>query len=459
MKIFKLTAVTLTALLTFGCGSSGGSNDDPVIDDPTPTTPDPVETNQYASITDTDETDTGELRYKFSEGMTTGKVVASFLYQDGETETAYLSLFDSKNSTNSLIGELKFDEGNVTLRGDDTLVASFTPGEWFDVEMTWNTSSTTDAGTYTVTINGQDYGSFTSQNVTPGVAVTATTVKFSSNTGTATTALAVDDFAVYADEEATSLIFEDDYERYELAADLTADTTEYNSSSFSVVVAGTNDDETTQPPVEEGSTQVAAITDNDSTANDSGEIRYKFDAGMTTGKVTVSYLYDANETESAYLSLFDTKNSTSSLIGDLKFDEGKISLRGEDALGTIANFTPGAWMDIEVTWNTTSATEVGTYTVTIDGAVIGTYDSQNSDLNLNEDGLVEVTAISMKLSSNSGVSDYTLYVDDLAIYADEAGETLEFADDYEDSAIGTDLVASPYSTNGYSAVVAAQPTL
>ncbi len=195
---------------------------------------DPVD-NQVAAITDNDEGDTGELRYKFDEGMTTGTHKVRMFYSVDETESAYVSLFDSANSTKSLIGELKLDEGKVTLRGEDSWGTTFTPGEWVDLEMLWDTSSNSEVGTYTVKVNGTEYGPFDSFNTTPGVEVTATAIKFSSNSGTAETTLYIDDYKVYSDTVGETEVFVDDYEGYSIGADLTS--SPYNSSSFSAVVS------------------------------------------------------------------------------------------------------------------------------------------------------------------------------------------------------------------------------
>lgn len=206
-----------------------------VLDGNSPGNPtDPVD-NQVAAITDTDTTDTGELRYKFDEGMTTGLHKVSMFYSVGETESAYVSLFDEKNSTSSLIGELRLDEGKITLRGEDEQVATFTPGTWVDLEMSWDTSSESEPGNYWVKIDGVEYGPYTSQNSGYGVPVTATTIKFSSNSGTAETTLYVDDYQVYSDIEGTVEVFNDDFESYDIGYELNV--SPYNSSTFSAVVS------------------------------------------------------------------------------------------------------------------------------------------------------------------------------------------------------------------------------
>ena len=198
--------------------------------------------NQVAAITDNDGGeggDTGELRYKFDEGMTTGTHKVSMFYDVSETESAYVSLFDSKNSTSSLIGELKLDEGKVTLRGEDEQVTTFTPGTWVDLEMSWDTSDLENAGTYTVKVDGVEFGPYTSQNATPGIEVTSTTIKFSSNSGTADTTLSIDDYEVYTDTAGTVELFSDDFESYQIGTNLDSGENEaspFDKNSFSVVV-------------------------------------------------------------------------------------------------------------------------------------------------------------------------------------------------------------------------------
>lgn len=196
--------------------------------------------NKVAAITDQDTGDTGELRYKFSNGMTTGTHKVSMYYDKDESESAYVALFDTANSTSSLIGELKLDEGKVTLRGEGEQVATFTPGNWVDLEMSWDTSSTETVGSYTVKVNGIEYGPYDSQNATPGVEVTATAIKFSSNSGTADTTLYIDNYKVYTDTAGTTELFSDDFEGYTLDTSLDSEINEaspYNGSTFSVVVA------------------------------------------------------------------------------------------------------------------------------------------------------------------------------------------------------------------------------
>ncbi|RVU84119.1 hypothetical protein EOL70_11550 [Leucothrix sargassi] len=198
--------------------------------------------NKVASITDTDSSDTGELRYVFGSGMKQGRVSLSVLYAEGEKETLGISLFDSKNSTKSLIGELRMDTGKYALRNNNAQDfkfpsgSDFTEGKFVDVVMTWNTSDASKAGSYTVSVDGKKYGPFIAENETPGVEVKALSLRLSSNSKTAKTAVLVDNIAVYADEAGTKKVFSEDFEGYNVGASLKAKP--FDSKTFSAVVVG-----------------------------------------------------------------------------------------------------------------------------------------------------------------------------------------------------------------------------
>lgn len=199
-------------------------------------------TNKFASITDTDGSDTGELRYTFGSGMTKGSVALSVLYAEGETETLGISLFDKANSTKSLVGELRMDTGKFELRNNNDedykfpSGTNFTEGKLVDVVMSWNTSDTSKAGSYTVSIDGKSYGPFIAENEKPGVEVKALSIRLSSNSKKAKTAVQVDNLAVFSDEAGTNKVFSEDFEGYDIGASLTAKP--FNSKTFSAVVSG-----------------------------------------------------------------------------------------------------------------------------------------------------------------------------------------------------------------------------
>ncbi|PWQ93110.1 hypothetical protein [Leucothrix arctica] len=211
------------------------------------TTPEVV-TNNVVAITDSATDDTGELRYIFDSGLTQGRVALSVVYAEGETESFQIGLYDSNNSTGSVIADLKMDTGKFSLRdnnGEDfdfTSESNFTEGESVDVVLTWNTSVATEAGTYTVSIDDVSYGPIKSENITPGVEVTSLGIRLADNSKTAETAVFVDDLAIYSDEAGTAEVFSDDFESYAAGTSLTDDSP-YSDKTFSTSIVELPSDE------------------------------------------------------------------------------------------------------------------------------------------------------------------------------------------------------------------------
>ncbi|MEZ8921303.1 hypothetical protein OAI_18020 [Vibrio cyclitrophicus FF160] len=427
--------------------------------------------NGYVQILDTNnggvKNDVGELRLKLSDSSTgatvdsiaSGKVTVDLIYQvDEDTEqeangsgnNAYISLYASGTSNTNLHGEVIFNAGEIFYRSTvtdssgkpqipDEPVGTYTLGEDLAVEISWA------SGYYTFKVNDTVYdNSGNGFEAFDKAAVTIVSLKLGDTSNTTHYELNADNFKVYSNDTASDeLVFEDNFNNYPNGQALSGNPYNNNTAEATVVVDGGN----TEPDPDPTDNQVAAITDTDT--SDTGELRYKFDSGMTTGTHKVSMYYDVAETESAYVSLFDTKNSTSSLIGEFKIDEGKITLRGEDT--QVTTFTPGTWIDLEMSWDTSSLSTAGTYTVKVNGAEYGPYTSQNTTPG------VEVTATTIKFSSNGGTADTTLYVDDYKVYSDTAGTSEIFSDDYENYSIGANLSASPYNSSTFSAVVAEDP--
>ncbi|WP_215405344.1 hypothetical protein [Vibrio gigantis] len=420
-----------------------------------------------AQILDTLTDDTGELRLKIlntsstvGKTISSGKLTVDLTYQlnpdstqvDEGQNNSYISLYSTNDENDKVSnayhhGDIAIGDGIIQFRdASGSLTATggtFDANSAFDaaVEVVWTPTS------HTFTINGETYTGAVSSNSSGEVQVIA--LRLGTNSGVTPYELIADNLKVYSLDESTGEYveeFKDTFNDYSVGYDL--NNNPYNSNTSEATVISLSGEEPVDPdPSEPTDNQVAAITDQDT--GDTGELRYKFGSGMTTGTHKVSMYYDAAETESAYVSLFDTKNSTSSLIGEFKIDEGKITLRGEDT--QVTTFTPGTWIDLEMSWDTSSLSAAGTYTVKVNGTKYGPYTSQNTTPG------VEVTATTIKFSSNSGTADTTLYVDDYKVYSDTAGTTEIFSDDYENYSIGADLSTSPYNSSTFSAVVAEDP--
>jgi VCBS repeat-containing protein len=453
-----------------------------------------------AKISDSDDGDTGELYYKFSEGMNSGKITLSYLYGENETETGYLSLYDSAGSTKSLIGDLQFNEGELSLRGEDGFTdPGFTPGEWYDIELTWNTASLTGAGTYTVSINNVVYGPYTSQNTTPGVAVESFSIRLASNSKMSTDAVYVDDLMIYSDETGTNAILIDTFQEYAAGDTLVgiygSRTFEAVVNAFGVVVddtsgetdGDTNDDNGGETGGDAGGdtggetgNKYAQVTDN--MDNDAGELRYKLATSdiIAKGKLTASFnkssaaecTIDGAEKD-GYIAIYGSSTSSYNAIVDLRIDgsdydtDYAIRHKNEDGNKTLpvtnANFVADTWTEVEITWDATSAdgTTGPLVQVSLDGTPVA--DAWNSYSESLGDVQTGMQTFVFKLGdTGSVIPNCFLRVDNVKLYSiDGSGvETIIFEDDYESYAVGvsldTDNSASPYNSSSAEVVVAAE---
>ncbi|MBW8191496.1 discoidin domain-containing protein [Neiella marina] len=186
---------------------------------------------------------------------------------------------------------------------------------------------------------------------------------------------------------------------------------------------------------------------SDLVTDDIAEIRYDLASGATTGMYSARILYPADETQSVFISVYDSANSTSSAIADLIMDEGNLQVResGGDKVDLTATFTPGEWVEFGISWDTVANDANGNYTVYIDGVAVGSFTNTAAD--------TEATHVSVKYPSTSNVTVYKLFVDNFAVYSDAAGTMPVFEDDFENNNVGDSLVADPYSDTGYDAVV------
>ncbi|MEG3755075.1 hypothetical protein [Psychromonas arctica] len=462
MKLTKIAAVTLSAALIFGCDdlefqettSSTGDTDSGSETDTGDTSSD---AGQYSILTNVEAGSSGQMRYDVAavEGaeLTEGQVDVNVFYSSSETETAYISLFNADTNTAGLVGEVQLDDGNIKVRsGDSTTVGTFTTGAWVNVNVTW---SVTD-GTYTVTVDGTEIGTYDFHN-SAATGVDTVGFKIGNNALTDSEEFLVDDFTIYSDEAGTTEVFFDDYEDYVVDELLDGAGDPYNDETQPAIVGGAASDDTDETDdsdtTETDSTQVAAIADTLET--DTGELRYQISDGIAVGQVNVSFLYDESETETAALTVFSTGGTSTSSgehIVDLQLDSGTVSLRNH---GDISTFTPGEWVDLQINW-TTDGTSSADVTITIDDQEIGTYVNDYSTDGNDDTGAKD---IQIRYAGGSATTEFVLYVDDLTLYSD-AGTTVSFSDDFEDYEIGVvldEIEGSSYHGNSSEATVAAQP--
>jgi len=448
-----------------------------VIEPLTPVEP-VVPMTQVASITDNMTDDAGELRYKHSSVIEAGKLSLSFakdevMTADGSAKEAYVALYGNSTSTSKALVDLRIGNGTFTIRDQDniTVTATFTPGDWVDVEMTWDASSAsaTVAPLVTITINGtavtvDAFPSVSSELATVMAGVETVVFKLSDTSSVVTGAYLVDDIKLYADIAGTTIAFEDDFETYAIEDSLDTDNTNspYNSSTAEAVVVEAEDAvapvETTPEPT---TTKVASITDN--MTDDAGELRYKHSSTIEAGKLNLSFAKDEVMTadgsaKEAYVALYGNSTSTSKALVDLRIGNGTFTIRDQDNITVAATFTPGDWVDVEMTWDASSAsaTVAPLVTITINGTAVtvDAFPSVSSEL---ATVMAGVETIVFKLSDTSSVVTGAYLVDDIKLYADIVGTTIAFEDNFEAYAIAdsldTDNANSPYNSSTAEAVV------
>lgn len=211
-------------------------------------------------------------------------------------------------------------------------------------------------------------------------------------------------------------------------------------------------------------TKVAKITDN--MTDDAGELRYKLDSALAQGKLTVSFLKEANAVtdegvaKDAYIGLYGESTSTSNAIVDLRIQADKFVIRDQDDIEVTIPFTPDVWTDVEMTWDSSLASDsvAPIVTITINGMSVTTtaFASASSSLS---DVMTGVRYAIFKLGDNgSTIPNAAYYIDDVKLYSDIAGTNVAFEDDFEGYSDGdsldTDNSISPYNSSSAEVFVA-----
>ena len=206
-------------------------------------------------------------------------------------------------------------------------------------------------------------------------------------------------------------------------------------------------------------TKVARLTDN--MTDDAGELRYKLSSSdiIAAGKLTVSFLKEAAIVKDAYIGLFGSSTSTNNALIDLRIQNSGYVIRNNEGVDITIPFTADKWTDIELTWDATnaSATVAPMLTLTIDGTSVTTSPFASVSESLS-DVATGVQTVIFKLGDDGSVSgDAAYYLDNFKLYADIAGTTVQFEDDFESyddgASLDTDNPASPYNSSTAEAFV------
>lgn len=338
-------------------------------------------------------------------------VKSTYIYL-GTNDRAYSSgRFMELVLTNSDIRYRDPNEGQKTIH-------SLTKDTWVDITVSWSGyDQATETYPITITIDGSEYTTFEGNNGTTPII---------GDQGGAPSLI-----VLYAGDNSG-------------AAKAYFDNLSLEASTSTVPDAGTD-------PDTPSANQYAKITDKNldvdgNYKSDTGELRYALANPSTEGVVSFKMYYPSAETETVKLSLFDTNTSESSMLGMIRFDEGKVADHNSTNIGS---FAMEQWVDVEITYTITDATTAA-YTVTVDGTELATIDAKNAN---------NVTHVSAMLSSNSGTAEHYVGIDDLSIETVNIdGGTDSFFDDFEGYGLG-DIEAdvnNPYHGNTFSATVVAE---
>ncbi|MGB5580287.1 MAG: VCBS domain-containing protein, partial [Woeseia sp.] len=211
---------------------------------------------------------------------------------------------------------------------------------------------------------------------------------------------------------------------------------------------------------------------------DTGELRRDLDPHLLQGKLSFSFLKtealaDDGNQKDAYITLYGDSGSASESLVDLRIqgeateDDGSIRaprflVRNTDNAaypgGIIeAPFTPNEWYDIEIIWDMSQTNQV---TILINGEVLGggafaSAVTIDPDCPTVETCIPEgVERVQWRFGDNGSTIPFGSYfVDDIAIYSDTAGTTLQFSDDFEDYNVGDSFTGSATYPGSVDAVV------
>ena len=223
-------------------------------------------------------------------------------------------------------------------------------------------------------------------------------------------------------------------------------------------------------------TQVAEITN---TINgDTGELRRDLDPHLLQGKLSFSFLKtealaDDSNQKDAYITLYGASGSSAESLVDLRIqgeatnDDGSIRaprflVRNTDNAaypgGIITTpFTPNEWYDIEIMWDMSQTNQV---TIVINGEVLGG-GAFASAVTIDPDCPTVATCIpegvervQWRFGDNGTTIPFGSYfVDNVAVYSDTAGTTLQFSDDFERYFVGDSFADLPNYSGSVDAVV------
>ena len=425
--------------------------------------------NKLAEIIDTDSGDTGELRYALdADGpLAAGRLEVSVKRLDdtlGDGD-AFITLFNADTNNAGAILDLRIRDDSFGVRSPSATDASSLPltlDAFMEVVVTWEYAGgdTSLLPEVTISVDGVVLPTLVPDNSAFG-GVTHVAFRFGDNSGVraATGIFSVDELGIFADADGMTQVFGDDFESYLEGDSLDTDNaaSPYNSSTSEATV-GAEAGEIGGPGT--SGNKIARITDTD--PGDTGELRYALgdDGPLAAGRlnVAVKRLDDMFGDGDAFITLFNSDTNNAGAILDFRIRDDSFGVRSPGSVDTSSlPLTLDAFMNVEVTWEYPGGDTamLPTVTLSVDGVALAPFTPDNSAVG-------GVTHIAFRFGDNGGVRDATgvFSVDEIEIYADTAGTTSVFTDDFESylegDSLDTDNAASPYNSSTFQAVVGAE---
>lgn len=494
----QIAAVTLSAALVFGCGSSssGSSSDDgggTVVVPPedavfaAATAVAPATAGFYGvSMIDTSTTDAPKFSYPLDAPQAAGTASINVIYPTGDATTAtFIFALRSAagaddNAVIQLEAKLSGDTVNIKNRGGST-IASFSPDVWTNLSIAW-----TD-GTYALYIDGELVTSADGLPLNmPAEEVVEVYFKSSNNGSVTENALLLDDLVIYSDIEQINEIFSENFDNIAVGTQLTGliPFGDYNDDLTLTTVAAVPDEVETDPVIDPDTDPVVDPDGNlaaqvlDTVGDDTGEFRIALSdsaqvSEIETGQMSFTFVTqadadttvtEASPKNNVNISLYASGTSTNQLHAEYIFTNGSVRYRGVetndagefidtvDSVDVVVtdradanneqvtidglSYTEGTPIDVVITWDTLGSK------ISIDGGANFTENFEGQDFG-------NVTVVAFRLADTSGLSINELLVDDIVI--EDAGVSA-FEEDFEDFTVDTDL-AIEFSSSSSEATV------
>ncbi|AWB66070.1 hypothetical protein C2869_06280 [Saccharobesus litoralis] len=400
-----------------------------------------------------------------------GKLTLDVRMTDGP-DVGYVQLFgaNSNNPATAMVNLQLKSSGVIDIDkiNDEAPEVKYTAGEWFPVELTWDSTQT--PAQMSVSVDGKLVSDFaTPSTATSSLAEGAFRISLRCGRGTDVppTQCHFDNLKItHMSDDGDAVALNEKFQDMDVGdIDVSDNISLANGGRFKKHTTGYK--HVNSEILEDGgapSTQYAQLT------HDSGYglLRVDLPAQIPTGKAVVRVKV-TDPVQSAYLSLFGNTGEQSRAMVDLNLKtDGSTQLRGVQSrlvtfdknqrtyenINLDQSHTKGEWNTIEMTWDATNAVNdtadggVGgvmpIVTMTINGEKVsdgaggkitdGAFDSPSF---ISSNVVNGVKMLGFKCGTSANANAGTCDIDDIKIYQDVAGKQMIFSQSFEKSDLGT----------------------